>query len=366
MRHADVDAAVIGGGFFGCITALELRRLGKAVLLAEREAGLMQRASYANQARIHQGYHYPRSLLTALRSRENFQRFIDEFPGCVRTNSRAYYAIARRASKITARQFVQFCRRIGAPVEPCSPEVRGWFSPHTIEDVFEVEEYVFDVSALKQAVEAMLQDSGVDVRLDVEVQRIVRADGHYEIALGAETVVARDVFNCTYSNLNTLQREAGGEVIRLRHELAEVALVEPPRALAHAGVTVMDGPFFSIMPFPAAGLHSFTHVRYTPHAWWDDAPGGVFTPPDRVCAGDRPVSAFPRMLRDAVRYMPILAETRYRHSLFEIKTLLPQTFYNDGRPILFHESEAAPRFFSVLGGKIDNIFDVRPKIAGLY
>ena len=30
------------------------------------DADLMQRASYANQARVHNGYHYPRSLLTAL------------------------------------------------------------------------------------------------------------------------------------------------------------------------------------------------------------------------------------------------------------------------------------------------------------
>ena len=30
----------------------------------------------------------------------------------------------------------------------------------------------------------------------------------------------------------------------------------------------MCGPFFSLMPFPAAGLQTLSHVRYTPHFAW--------------------------------------------------------------------------------------------------
>lgn len=31
------------------------------------------------------------------------------------------------------------------------------------------------------------------------------------------------------------------------------------------GLTVMDGPFFSLMPFGLTGLHSLSAVHFTPH-----------------------------------------------------------------------------------------------------
>ena len=60
------DAVVIGGGFFGCSIATELitEHGNSNVLIVERERDVMKRASYGNQARVHNGYHYPRSFTT--------------------------------------------------------------------------------------------------------------------------------------------------------------------------------------------------------------------------------------------------------------------------------------------------------------
>ena len=110
------DAVVIGGGFYGARLALMLSEQGRETLLVERESTLLGRASLRNQARVHNGYHYPRSLLTSLRSRLNYARFVEEYSDCVERSFRHYYAIARRSSKVTASQFAEFCRRIGAPL----------------------------------------------------------------------------------------------------------------------------------------------------------------------------------------------------------------------------------------------------------
>ena len=59
-----VDVMVVGGGFYGCALALHLRRSFERVVIVEREDGLLRRASYNNQARLHNGYHYPRSFRT--------------------------------------------------------------------------------------------------------------------------------------------------------------------------------------------------------------------------------------------------------------------------------------------------------------
>jgi L-2-hydroxyglutarate oxidase LhgO len=55
-QSLDYDALVIGGGFFGCKLALYLKEQLGQVLILEQEADLLQKASYTNQARVHNGY----------------------------------------------------------------------------------------------------------------------------------------------------------------------------------------------------------------------------------------------------------------------------------------------------------------------
>ena len=356
------DAVVVGGGIIGCSVALYLREAFGSVLLLEREGDLLLRASYNNQARVHNGYHYPRSLLTGLRSRVNFPRFVAEFADCIDSSFEKYYAVAKNFSKVTGDQFATFCRRIGAPVSPAPPEIRSLFDRHLIDEVFSVREYAFDAGRLRGLLRHRLEETGVEVRhhavaLNVERGAPGRLRVGYEQA-GAERVAdTARVFNCTYSSLNALLRRSGLPLIPLKHELTEIALVRVPAPLAHVGLTVMCGPFFSVMPFPARSLHSFTHVRYTPHESWEDRAGAAVIDASSIRL-DPPPSSFSRMLRDAQRYVPVLADTEYRESLWETKTVLPSSEMDDSRPILFRVDHGLPGLTSILGGKIDNIYDV--------
>ena len=121
-----LDALIVGGGFYGISIACYLasRRNFRNVLLIEREPILLARASYANQARIHNGYHYPRSYVTAYRSRLNFPHFLRDYPFAVERRFIKLYAIARYNSKVSARQFRRFCQGIGARLEPAPADSR--------------------------------------------------------------------------------------------------------------------------------------------------------------------------------------------------------------------------------------------------
>src|SRR5262249_20953829 len=123
-------------------------------------------------ARVHNGYHYPRSVLTALRSRVNFPRFVEEFRPAVDSSFQKLYAVARRTSKVTAEQFAESMRRIGAPIEPASEEVRKLFDPDTVEEVFRTQEYAFDSSELKRLMAARVRRAGVEVRLNTTVEHV--------------------------------------------------------------------------------------------------------------------------------------------------------------------------------------------------
>jgi glycine/D-amino acid oxidase-like deaminating enzyme len=365
------DALVVGGGFFGGAVAIHLRRFFERVVLVEQSAQLLGRASYNNQARVHQGYHYPRSLLTALRSRVNFGKFAAEYRECVDGSFTKLYAVARRASNVTAAQFRAFCDRIGAPTAPVPPELRGLFDRELVEEAFLVDEWAFDAVKLKARIARDLAAAGVEVRLGTRAVRVARRDEDaLSVVLAAAdgspptTMRARWVFNCTYSGLNHLLAASELPVIPLKHEMTELALVEPPSALRSIGITVMCGPFFSIMPFPARGLHSLSHVRYTPHFWWEERTDVRAKPADH--GRQVPPSAFELMVRDARRYVPCLRECRYRDSLWEVKTVLPASEADDSRPILFRVDHGLRNLVCLMGGKIDNVFDVLNELDQLH
>ena len=368
------DAVVIGGGFYGTRIATWLRRERRRarVLLLEAEDRLFAHASYNNQARVHGGYHYPRSFTTAYRSRINLPRFVADYRDAVRTEATSVYAIARRNSKVSARQFQRFAKEIGAFLAPLPAAMQGLFDRHCIEAAFLVEEHVFDATRLAARAAEELHEAGVEVRLGTTARSVHRVGGAHPageaagdllqvIADGAHPARLHTplVLNCTYARLGQLAGDAPGLAAGLKHELAEIALVQVPEVLRGIGITVMDGPFFSLQPFPARGLHSFTHVRYTPHEWWFDAPGD--DPFARLAACDRE-TRFERMRRDALRYVPALAGLAWAESLYEVKTVLVKNETDDGRPILVERNARLPGLVSVLGGKLDNIYDVLERL----
>ena len=365
--NLQMDAVVIGGGFYGSAIAIYLakQRGVRKVLLVEGEPALFTRASYNNQARIHNGYHYPRSFTTAYRSRINLPQFVQNWPEAVRRDFTKLYAIARRNSKVTARQFERFCREIGASLEPANLPLRQLFEPSLIEDVFLVEEYAFDCKQLAQWARKEMEQYGIQICLETCVTAISRGrNGALDIALslndgGEESVTSRYVFNCTYSGLNQFGGDFPGARNGLKHEITEMALMQAPSELAGLGITVMDGPFFSMMPFPPRGLHSLSHVRYTPHQHWQDKRG--IDPYQKLNDYDR-ATRVDRMVRDAGRYLPAILDAKYVDSLFEVKTVLVKSEVDDGRPILFEKHVALPGCYSVLGGKIDNIHDILEKL----
>jgi glycine/D-amino acid oxidase-like deaminating enzyme len=361
------NAVIVGGGFYGAAIAIYLtkQRGFKRIVLVEREAALLARASYNNQARVHNGYHYPRSFTTAYRSRVNLPKFVRDWPDAVTQDFTKLYAIARRNSKVTAKQFDRFCREIGAKIQPAEPSLRALFEPGLIEDVFLVEEYAFDSTKFASWAARELQDCGVQIHLQTSVTAISNGPNQtLQVALkpkggSEELLTCYYVFNCTYSGLNQFKGDFPGTQTGLKQEITEMALMQVPLALEGLGVTVMDGPFFSMMPFPARGLHTLSHVRYTPHMHWNDEQG--IDPYQKLDQYER-ATRVDRMVRDVGRYLPAVLKAKYVESLFEIKTVLVKNEGDDGRPILFEKHPELPGCYSVLGGKIDNIYDVLEKL----
>ena len=78
------DRIILGAGIYGLYAARRSGMKNESVLVLEYEDEPFSRATYVNQARVHMGYHYPRSLSTALKSAGYYKRFHDDFSFAIR------------------------------------------------------------------------------------------------------------------------------------------------------------------------------------------------------------------------------------------------------------------------------------------
>lgn len=365
-----MSTIIIGGGFYGLRIALFLcEELGeKDITVIEKEDAMMTRASYVNQARVHNGYHYPRSVLTGYRSAVNFPRFTDEYSGAVVSDFEKYYGIAKHLSKVNAAQFQRFSEKIGAEIHDAPADIASMFDPGLVEKVFKVKEYAFDSRKLRAILlERISRHSEITIHSGERVKEILHGD-RLGVCTDKATYYAEHVLSCTYSNINTLHRASKLPLVRLKHEVAEMCLVRLPEKIKDFSITMMDGPFFSIMPFPSRGLWTLSHVRYTPRESWVD---NEDTPADRqdthqYLAQRKLRTAYPQMYNDVVRFIPALKDIEYVESIIDVKTVLMKSEDDDSRPILYRSDFGVDGYVCIMGGKLDNIYDVFEELATTY
>lgn len=354
------DAVVLGAGFYGLYIASFLRGKGKKrVLIVEAEEAAMLRGSFGNQARVHSGYHYPRSILTGFRSQVSSQSFAKEFEPAIDRNFQHIYAIAKTLSKTNAKQFEYFCNTIGASLETSPAQINKQLSNRLIEKAWIADEPAFNALTLREIMIERLQlIGGVEIRYATTVERICEAKKGVEVIFSDGTSeVSPLVISCLYASVNQLHSNSGLPLLPLQHELAELALVKFPDFWANRALTIMDGPFFSFMPFPSKKLHTLSHVRYTPQIRWDDS-NGVDFQQMVLDKNQYRSSTFKEMKADLCRYVSGMGEIEYVDSLFEIKTVLSQNDLTDSRPIIVRNDFGISGYCCVLGGKIDNVTEI--------
>lgn len=351
-NRKEFDIVIIGGGFYGVMLSLFFKSIFKKVIILEKEADLLTKASYNNQARVHNGYHYPRNFVTALRSHINYARFIADFPEAIDDSFLMTYAIAKNTSKVTAAQFIKLCKQIGSPLRPVQAKVKDLFSSRLIEEVFAVEEIVFNSAKIRNILKEKLHEKKITISCDTEVVTVRKDAEDLEVVCkNGDRYFAKKVFICTYARINAILSHSDLPMLSFKYELTEMPLITMPKHLTKFGVTIMDGPFFSVMPFPDRKMHSLHHVRYTPHMSWLDERDQQF---DKKYLQ----SKYLYMYKDVQRYIPALKGISYNDALLEVKTVLTQNEGNDGRPILLRKDHGIKNVFIVLGGKIDNIYDI--------
>jgi len=377
------DNIIIGAGLYGLYSAFKLAKKNRNVLVLEHDPAPFMRATYINQARVHMGYHYPRSLSTAVKSAGYFRRFVDDYGFCIHQSFDQVYATASDYSWTNREQFIAFCKAAGIKCIEEAPD--KFFKTGMCDGAYLTEEYTYDAFILRDYfIDEISKYNNVEILYNARIEHIYKTDSSYVVSMqdGSENETPF-VINATYAGVNQILSCTDGQkdnLFKIKYELCEIILCNVGEELKNLGITVMDGPFYSIMPFGKTGKHSLTAVAFTPHMTSkSDLPEfscqkGIEDYCSKNCLGNcnecvnRPNSAWPYMSHLANKYLLPKYSYTYDSSLFSQKPILMESEVDDSRPTVIrliendvnvdNPSLRGPKFLSVLSGKINTVYDL--------
>ncbi len=365
----EFDRIIIGAGLYGLYAALFCGKKGEHTLVLECEDQPFKRATYINQARVHQGYHYPRSLSTALKSAGYFERFNKDFEFSINQCFDKIYATSSKFSWTNADEFLKFCLAAKIPCRELNPN--EYFKKGMCDGAFLTREYTYDATLLKNYYTNELEKyPNVHIHYLEPLKHIFSDYNKYLISTEKGVYKAPFVLNATYASTNQIINHLDLQSFKIKYELCEIILCEVNKELESYGFTVMDGPFFSIMPFGKTNLHSLTSVTFTPHKTsheqlptfeCQNKSNGLCSPDHlyncNVCCA-KPKTAFPYMSHLAHKYLKDNYQFEYVQSLYSMKPILSAAEIDDSRPTVIKTFTTNPTFVSVLSGKINTVYDL--------
>lgn len=310
---------IIGGGWYGChLTAVLLAR-DHNVQLFEATERLFSGASGNMPARLHLGFHYPRSKLTRTACQTHNKEFMEKIYGeLTRPVPINLYAVAEHESLVDFGTYRELMESEEQTMSLDDPSVFGL-----------------------SHVEGALLTKERHILLD-------EARAMFERALAGHVVYGERVsrvddsgwdltIDCTFCALDSANVD--------RYEACLTVLLKGP---TNKAITIMDGPFPSLYPWnEERGLSSLTSAKLTPIAkcsTWDAA---------RECLdGDGRVRAEAMLDQMAYYYPRVRDEYEIADCLFAIRAM-PRSAA-DAR--LIDVVRVGERAIRIRAGKLDAIF----------
>lgn len=351
--------AIIGGGIFGTTCALELSK-HFPVTLFERHADILTEASRANQYRHHMGYHYPRSPETIQEIKNSTRDFEQFYKSIIISKFPAYYCVARKDSLFTASQFLTMCDKLDLSYKRAYPAA-DWLNPKTVNLCLKTPEAIYDYQAFKNLIKKRIKKSSnitinlkrciTDIQFDNEGAKILTIhNGKRKIKQKFDYVI-----NATYIHYNDFCDWLKFPKRPLEFRLKEVVVIGLDKK-PQCAVTIMDGPFATIVPTAEKGVYTFGDVPLSIHE--------SYTSGENLSLIEKRVkklkSRWPQMQLRCKKWIPIIKNARYLDSMFVILPVEPSAKMTDARPtdITSHGFGC----WSVFSGKIITCVSAAKKI----
>lgn len=360
-KPAHIDVAVIGCGIFGAEIAIRVKSLGLSVSIYEAKSDILSGASANNQNRLHLGFHYPRDLETGRQSIRGFDAFKNKYSECIQEGFLNAYFIANTKSLTTPGDYLKFCEQLGVPYQKISPDdfpvkVLGASTGVLCNEV------VYDCGILRQLFWQALRRDSVQVELNQRVIRIEKSEGKYRLEFeNRPPVLAGTVINASYGDINRLTAQLGHAVIEKLYEYTAVPIIQMD--MPRVGVTIMDGPFMTLLPYGKSDnflLYNVEHSLIAKNVSTQIDPNWLM-PDTAPFSGVDKQQFFEKMISICREFVPALATAKIKGFLEGPRMVLAHRDHTDTRPSMVTCYDQS--YYTVMAGKIDHCMWVAEELS---
>jgi hypothetical protein len=209
-------------------------------------------------------------------------------------------------------------------------------NPNKISESYLVEEPIYDWAKLQEIVKVKLSKSKVIIKFNNDFKNSVESFDF--------------VINCTYSNLNELNKFMHVEEQKFHMQGVIIPIFKSE--IDKIGLTIMDGPFCSIMP---KGFEKNTFLLY--HARYSI----VEEVTSEILKNNSEIIACQEILiKDATEYFPFLSKSKF-DGFWRTNRAIPITT-NDQRLSEIITYKNNPNYITIFSGKVTTAVKIAKQI----
>ena len=174
--------AIIGAGFYGTFLSYKIKKKFPKfkIYLIEKEGKILTKSSINNQYRLHQGFHYPRSINTINQTKFGYQKFCNEFKKFLFFPKNNIYLIHKN-STVNFKKYVSVFKKNKINFKIIKPEIFKKYltNPKDYEGGVKVKEGVIKLEKLYFFLKNFIKKSkNINLKLNHEVTKIDKKNGN--------------------------------------------------------------------------------------------------------------------------------------------------------------------------------------------
>ena len=240
--------AIIGGGLFGCSTAIKIKEKYKnaKIYVFEQKSQILHSASGKNQFRLHMGYHYPRSQKTIDECKNSMYEFVKYYKDCL-IDSENYYAVPKKNSKTSFEDYLKILDKNNLKYKV---KKNSLFNYNKICSSIITNEKLIDIYKVRKKTLEYIDKLNINLKLKSKIDLTKSFLEKYDVVILA-----------TYDNNNNNLKYIKGKKESYFYQLVEKIVVKTPLQFNNFSAVVIDGPFMCIDPYYKKGYSILGNVR---------------------------------------------------------------------------------------------------------
>ena len=250
--------AIIGAGWNGIHTALELAKKGHLVTLYDSNTEILGGLSGNFGVRVHVGPHYPKSAATRKACHTDYTRFINEYKDIVVENEKSYYALGVSDAegsppRVDAATFDKVCKEFRYD-QTIDLEAQSEFNSNNLTSLHAVREPSALVGKpLRDKLLERLQKSNIKIRCCCKATKVLKTHNKFTLFIN-DIENTEEIFDYVINSTgfqSLIPKEPLPFNMHVVSQVCAVTLVEDlkPKSDRPFSFTVMDGRYPCVMPY---------------------------------------------------------------------------------------------------------------------